>query len=201
MQMGEYKLNTYSIAEYIALESSSNQKFEYFNGWIQALAGGTINHGIICTNVSTALQNAVLAKDCIAINSEVKIYIERANSFVYPDAMVICNGIQTHDLDKNAVTNPTLIVEVLSDSTAKSDMGDKFFKYRMVDSFREYVVIRQDTAIVETFYREENGNWRISSFIGLDKDIQLHSIDKKISMSQVYLNVNNLQPPQFKTNL
>ena len=199
--MGEYKLNTYSIAEYIALESSSNQKFEYFNGWIQALAGGTINHGIICTNVSTALQNAVLAKDCIAINSEVKIYIERANSFVYPDAMVICNGIQTHDLDKNAVTNPTLIVEVLSDSTAKSDMGDKFFKYRMVDSFREYVVIRQDTAIVETFYREENGNWRISSFIGLDKDIQLHSIDKKISMGQVYLNVNNLQPPQFKTNL
>ncbi|MEN0050786.1 MAG: Uma2 family endonuclease, partial [Bacteroidota bacterium] len=95
----------YSIAEYLALEEQALERHEYHDGWIRAMSGGTINHGLLCSNAVSTLYNANRTKGnkCTALGSEVKVRIAKDNSFVYPDAMLICGNIETAEEDPNAV--------------------------------------------------------------------------------------------------
>jgi Uma2 family endonuclease len=104
--------------------------------------------------------------------------------------MVICGEIKVSESDKDSVINPTLIVEILSKSTGEYDRGDKFYKYRQIESFKEYVLVNQEKAVVEVFYKKENKIWEISRIEGLSKNINLQSIGVEIKMSNLYLNVN-----------
>lgn len=188
-----------SIKEYLDFEAFSGEKHEFRDGEIVAMSGGSIPHGIISGNAFSAIGNAVEreGKDCIALNNDIKIFIESANHFVYADAMVICGEIETFQGDDQAVVNPLLIVEVLSDSTAGYDRGDKFHKYCSLSSFKEYVLIDQTQPVVDILFREDKNYWRMTTTIGLDKSIELHSIGCEISMSELYKRIKNLNPPQF----
>lgn len=121
--MGEKKLDKYSIEEYLKYEENSEIKNEYENGYIYSMSGGTIDHALIINNVNSKIWSLIKSQEInfILLNSMVKIHIENAESFVYPDGMVICGDIETSEYDKNSVTNPMLIIEVLSDSTEKYD--------------------------------------------------------------------------------
>ena len=110
--MAEKQIDTYSIMEYLQLEYQSDIKNEYENGRVYAMSGGTINHGIIGNNINTELNTSLRSKelDCVAINGDVRIWIEQAASFVYPDGMLVCGGIESYEKDKNSIINPMLIV-------------------------------------------------------------------------------------------
>ncbi len=179
----------YSIKDYIELEQSGDTKYEYYDGEIYALAGGTINQAMICTNVSTLLQNNLKETDCVAINSEVKIFIEKNNAFVYPDASVICGEIEVSEKDKNAITNPVLIVEVLSESTKRNDRGRKFFYYRTIPSFKEYIVVDQSSSFVEAYFKESDDYWRISSAVGMKESIHSYVLDLDLKLSDIYARI------------
>lgn len=201
--MAEKKLNYITIEDYLVLEAGSEVKNEYENGQVVAMSGGTLNHGIIGNNINAELSNAVRRQNrpCISINGDVKIFIEQANSFVYPDGILICGPIQTFVQDEHSVINPVLIIEVLSKSTESYDRGDKFHKYCSLPSFKEYVLIDQYKPVIDVLYREESTYWKMVTTIGLEKSIYLNSVDAHIEMADIYRNAQNLAVPQFKLDL
>lgn len=198
--MAEKKIDSYSIGEYLELEYQSDIKNEYEYGQIVAMSGGTINHGIIGNNINTELNTGLrnTGLECMAINGDVRIWINNAESFVYPDAMVICGEIETYENDKNSIVNPVLIVEVLSKSTESYDRGDKFHKYCSLPSFKEYVLIDQNKPVIDVLYKENSNYWKMRTTIGMEKSIYLNTIDCTIQLSEIYRNTRGLSSPQFR---
>ncbi len=183
------KLSNITVQEYVELEIETNTKYEFHNGKIYALAGGTLNHGLISGNVYSEFRSKFKANasNCFPFNSDVKLYIKKTNSYVYPDSMVICGEIEKSEEEENAVTNPILIVEVLSKSTADYDRGDKFFLYRKIPSFKEYVLIEQKKYVVDVHYKSDNSDlWQITRYEGLDKQVKLQSLDIEVAMKDLY---------------
>lgn len=189
--MKAHQLPFVSLSDYIQIEKETSTKHEYHNGNLVALAGGSVHHGMLCGNSYSELRNVLKGKTtCKAFTSEVKLYIESKNSFVYPDAMVICGEMERSTKEEQALTNPILIVEVLSKSTADYDRGDKFHLYRQIPSLQEYVLIEQDKAVVEIFYKHAHADlWQITRVEGLNQQLYLQSIDASIKMTDLYLDI------------
>ena len=189
--MGEKALATYSYQEYLEVEASSEQKYEYHGGFITAMAGGTLPHGQLAVNIGSSINNEIArdSKPCNAYSSDVKVRIESANRTFYPDFSVVCGAPQTSEKDANALTNPLLIVEVLSESTVAFDRGAKFSHYRQIQSLKEYVLISQSEPMVDVYYRTKDGTWEINTYMELSDSIQLKSLDCTIQMEAVYRRV------------
>jgi Uma2 family endonuclease len=187
------KLPKLSVEEYIQHEIETGQKHEYHDGMIYALAGGTLEHALLIGNVYSELRNGLREKgnNCKPITNDAKLHIEKENKFVYPDTMVICGEFEKSSANKDAVTNPILIVEVLSKSTSDYDRGDKFYFYRQIPTLQEYVLIDQSRYLVDIYYKIEKSDlWSISRYEGNDQKIKLQSIDIEISMKDLYFDVN-----------
>lgn len=191
--MKAHKLPGLTIEEYLQQEIDAGIKYEYHSGEIYAMAGGTLNHGLLCGNAYSEIRNKLREKssNCKPLTSEVKIHIKKKNSFVYPDAMVICGNIELSEDHNNSVTNPMLIVEVLSKSSAEYDRGDKFYLYRQIPGFREYVLIEQKKHVVDVHYKSPKSDlWQITRYEGLDQTIQLQSLGIEISMADLYFDID-----------
>lgn len=195
--MTEQKLKYISIPDYLALEEQSEEKHEYEAGQIKAMSGGTINHGLIGTNITNALYNSLNNSGCMALNGDIRVWIESASSFVYPDAMVVCGEIETAKPDEHSIINPTTVIEILSEYTEAYDRGDKLHKYALLPSLKEYILIDQTKPVVDTFYRKVPGYWEVRPIIGLDKSIYLSSIGRSINMEDIYRNARELKEPAF----
>ncbi len=129
-------------------------------------------------------------------SSDAKVYVEKANAYVYPDLTVVCGDIE-RGKHEESIANPILIVEVLSKSTVGYDRGHKFRKYRSLPSFKEYMLIDQDQPIVDTMYRHDATYWRMRSTIGLDKSVKLYSLDLEAPMAEIYKSVLGLELRQM----
>jgi len=138
----------------LTFEEASRDKHEYERGRIIAMAGGSPEHSIIGGNMYAALKSILKAnkKPCRAINNDMKIYVENADSYVYSDSSVACGDIEYHHIKNDGIINPVLVVEVLSPNTMKYDRGAKFRKYCSIPSFKEYVLITQDEPVVEAIW-------------------------------------------------
>lgn len=178
----------YTFEEYLAMEEKAEFKSEYEKGKIYAMAGGTLDHSTISQNTGTAISNELREKGkrCRVNNSEIKIRIEEYDKGVYPDVSVICEPATFHNNRKDVITNPLLVVEVLSNSTRDYDKGSKFTQYRSLPSFREYLLIDQYEAKAESWYKVEENVWRISNARGLDAVIPLFVLDIEIKLSDIY---------------
>ena len=137
-------------------------------------------------SVETGLALKKKQKSCITYSSDVKVHIARSRRTFYPDASVVCGKAETAEQDPNALTNPILILEVLSDSTANFDRGAKFTHYREIESLREYVLVSQSEAAVDTYYRTDDGTWEINTITGLQAQVILKSIDCTVQMADIY---------------
>ncbi|MEM8584346.1 MAG: Uma2 family endonuclease [Bacteroidota bacterium] len=185
--MGTKKPDDLTLEEYIALEKESGQRFEYHNGYVVAMAGGTLIHGRLCSRVNYLLQRDLNSKACEVLNSEVKIFLSHSNSFVYPDGMAICDELQPTEDVEGAIINPVIIVEVFSESSEKYDRGQKFHKYRRLSSFQNYVLVAQDKMYVEVWYRPPGADlWRIDIYEGEEAQAHLQSVDIQLSLSELY---------------
>lgn len=181
-----------SIEEYLEIEAQNDVKYEFHDGDIYAMAGGTIAHSMISGNAYSEIKENLRSKNssCKTLNSDAKIFIKKLNSFVYPDASVVCDKIEESEKG-HGICNPTLIVEVLSKSTEGYDRGAKFSNYRKIPTLQEYVLIEQEKAEVEVFYRPLNTDlWKISTYTGLGAIVLLESIDLEVPMSRIYLDVS-----------
>ncbi|QHT69702.1 Uma2 family endonuclease [Rhodocytophaga rosea] len=179
----------YTKEEYFALEETSEDKFEFENGEVFAMSGGTANHSLITGNIITALNIALGNKNCRVFSSDMKTAIDAAESYVYPDAQVICGKVEYAEGRNDIVTNPLLVVEVLSDSTERYDRGKKFKKYQTLSSFKEYVLISQAEPLVETFVRQDENHWLYTFTEGMDSVVQFPSIGVAIAIADIYRKV------------
>jgi Uma2 family endonuclease len=188
-----------SFEEYLEAEETATEKHEFHNGYLHTMPGGTDAHNEISGNVITAVNNALFVKEDDATHvytSDMKVQIIGGNKAVYPDGTVV-QGDPIYYLGRRSVVmNPVLIVEVLSDSTANYDKGDKFDDYRTLDSFREYVLVSQDKPKVEVYFLQnpEEKLWKITTYEGLDKVVDLHSIGCQITMKQIYHRIFKAEP-------
>ena len=180
-----------SIEQYQAIERENDTKYEYHDGTIFAMAGGSFNHGLIGGNFFANLNTKLLQKNgpCFPLNSDIKLHIASENRFLYPDGMVICDDVERSKIDKEAVTNPTVIIEVLSKSTESYDRGDKFHFYRQISSFKEYLLISQDKYQVEVFTKNENNTWNIQRITGEDAKILISTLGVELEFQAIYRNV------------
>ncbi|MEL7247479.1 MAG: Uma2 family endonuclease [Bacteroidota bacterium] len=181
------KLDNVSIAEYVAIEQAEDLRYEYHNGKIFAMAGGTVEHGLISGNVYGEIKFALRNKgsNCTVLNSEVKLHIEASNKFVYPDVMVVCNELERSSIEENAIINPVVIIEVLSKSTESYDRGDKFFAYRQLPTLKEYILIDQYQAQIDIYERQSN-LWKITRKNELTDLFKIHSLDIEIPLASIY---------------
>ncbi len=181
-----------TVKEYLQHEVDTGQKHEYHDGLIYALAGGSLEHALLIGNIYSELRNGLKKKgsNCKPITNDAKLYIAKEDKYLYPDTMVICGEMERSKDVKDAVTNPILIVEVLSKSTTEYDRGDKFYFYRQIPTLQEYVLIEQNRRVVEVFYKKEkNDLWSISRYEGLNEIIKLQSIAIEISMQELYFDI------------
>ncbi len=180
-------------AEYLSLERASEAKHEYLNGQVYAMAGGTPDHGRLAMNVGRLLGAALAGKPCAVFNSDVRVRIEATGRSTYPDLSVVCGHLVRASDDPDAIANPVLLVEVLSDSTEASDRGDKFAHYRRLPSLREYVLVSQSTPRIEVFRRREGRDWLLNE-VGDGEQARLESLDVALSVDDVYHNPLRAEP-------
>lgn len=168
-----------SVEDYLRAEEKSMHKHEYHNGIIKKMAGGTFNHDNLAGKAVTLINLFLEENDLpyLVNGSDTKIRIERYNKFVYPDAVVICEKPEFYQNRKDTITNPLLIVEVLSDSTKDYDRTLKYEYYRTIESFKEYVLVHQDIKHVSVYTKQTDATWIIRDYDGDEATAILYAIN------------------------
>lgn len=173
-----------TYAEYLAAEQHAPVKHEYLRGQVWAMAGGTVEHGRLAVAVSTALSNALRGKPCVVLSSDVRVRIESTDRATYPDVTVVCGPRVMATDDRDAIINPVVLVEVLSDSSEADDRGEKFAHYRRLPSLREYVLVSQRERRIEVF-RREGDHWSLYE-AGPMESIELTSIGATLAVDEIF---------------
>lgn len=179
---------------YLILEEKADQKHEWLDGQIYAMAGGTIEHGQLTSQMIGELLRLASACGCRVFSADVKIRVQATGLATYPDASVVRGPIERDPRDRNAIVNPAVLVEVLSDGTEAYDRGDKFAHYRQIPSLRDVVFISQHEARVELYSRDERGRWVLST-AGVGERFSLTTMDGPIEVDRIYAAVELVAAP------
>lgn len=181
----------FTIEEYLEMEERSLTKHEYDKCKIIEKAGGTIVHNQLSGKIITQLNIAADSSEetFLVYTSDMKIWIESRDRFVYPDAVAVAQKPELYNNRRDIITNPLLIVEVTSISTETFDFHGKFHLYRTIPSFMEYLLVSQEMHHVIRQYREGPDLWRTTDYFGLDEMIPLQSMGIEISMQGIYRGV------------
>ncbi|WP_338022402.1 Uma2 family endonuclease [Argonema antarcticum] len=181
----------FSPEEYLEIEENSPIKHEYRQGLIYAMAGASKAHVIITGNTYRQLDNFLENTDCIVYSADMKVRVEAANDFYYPDVVVTCD-----ERDRNSAESfiryPCLIVEVLSDKTEKFDREGKFNDYKTLETLTEYVLISQTEIMVECFRRNAEGNW-VEQIYREGEEVEFASINFSCAIAALYRKVSLLR--------
>jgi len=172
--------------QYLEIDRRAERKSEYFDGEVFAMAGAPEAHNRIVWNVITRLGQQLAGRPCQGYPSDLRVRISATGQYVYPDVTVVCGEPQFLDERRDTLLNPTLIVEVLSPSTASFDRGFKFDHYIALDSLREYVLVASDRMSIEVFSRQPDGRWLLAKAIGADDTVELESIGCRFMLADVY---------------
>ncbi len=174
-----------TAAEYLEWEPTQEERYEYWDGEVVAMSGGTRNHNRISLNFSKLLDDALLDRSCDVYIADVKVQVEPGQKYFYPDVVVTCDE---RDDDSQFVQFPCLIIEVLSPSTEAIDRGAKFARYRKFTSFQEYVLVPADQSNVEVFRRNAQGQWVLSEY-GWEDTLLLESLKIEVAIADLYRQV------------
>jgi Uma2 family endonuclease len=192
----------YTPEKYLALERKAECKSEYINGRIFAMAGASRQHNQITFNISVELGTQLKGRPCVAYSSDMRVKVTETGLYAYPDIVVTCNEPQFEDSFLDTLLNPTIIIEVLSESTEAYDRGGKFAHYRRLSSLEEFILIAQDGIYVEQYIRKGK-QWILSEIVGIDEKIQLNSTNCYLSLRDIYHKVELSDKERFSfiTNL
>lgn len=173
-----------SHSDYVARERVAEMKHEYVAGQIIEMAGGTPEHARLAGSLARLLGNALEGRPCAVFSSDLRVRIVETDRSTYPDLSVVCGHRQTAPDDDDAIVNPSVLVEVLSDSTEAEDRGEKFAHYRRLASLREYVRVGQNLPRIEVYRRDEE-RWILTEH-GPGTSFELPSIGARIEVDDVY---------------
>ena len=175
-----------SPEDYLALERSADFKSEYFDGEVFAMSGASEPHNLIVVNASAELRQQLKKRPCKLYANDMRVKVSPTGLYTYPDLIVVCGKAQFDDTHFDTLLNPTLIIEVLSDSTEAYDRGRKFEHYRKLESLAEYVLIAQHRSHIESYRRQPDQSWLLTESAGLDNIFRLDSINCELALAEVY---------------
>jgi Uma2 family endonuclease len=187
--MKPLKKQIYTLDEYLALDHESEEKIEFWDGHVFTLAGASANHNQIQVNALVALRNKLRGRECRVFPSDMRVGVPAYSPYRYPNLSALCGNAVIETLGKQDVLiNPSLIVEILSDSTADFDRGYKFtyYNYKSIESFTEYILIAQDRPHVTQFIKQDENNWLNREFNSIDDRFHLASLDCELELSELY---------------
>ena len=179
--------------DYLALERSADFKSEYFDGEIFAMTGASEPHNLVVINTIRELSTQLKKRPCKVYANDMRVKVDPTGLYTYPDVVVTCGKAQFDDTYLDTLLNPTLIVEVLSDSTEAYDRGRKFEHYRKLDSLAEYVLIAQNRPHIESYRRQADQQWLLTECSELDGVLRLPSIDCDLALTEIYEKVEPLE--------
>jgi Uma2 family endonuclease len=176
-----------TVEEYLELDRNSMERYEYVDGQVRMLAGGTGKHSAIEGNVIVVLKGLLRGSSCRVFTSNMRLWVSPSR-YLYPDASVSCDGRDRYG-EMDIMYFPRLVVEVLSPSTEAVDRKEKFDLYRGCPTIQEYMLVNTKRPLVEVFRREKNGLWTVASF-ELNDEVQLNSIDVHFPAADLYEGVD-----------
>jgi len=173
--------------DYLAFEREAEIKHEYCNGQLYAMSGATRAHNLITGNMFVALHTQLKGRTCEVYTGEMRVLVDAARSYAYryPDVVVACEEPRFEDDVFDTLLNPTVIVEVLSPSTAARDRGEKFEDYGQLASLHEYVLVAQKEVCVEHYLRQ-GSQWVSHEYRELDAVLRLMSIHCALPLREIY---------------
>jgi Uma2 family endonuclease len=175
--------------EYLRFEESSKSRHEFVDGYVFAMSGTTEAHNLICTNLTSLIHLHLQGSPCRVSSNDLKLRIDSANCFYYPDLMVTCEKFEPKAHFKIA---PVLLVEILSPSTESTDRREKLIAYKKLDSVRDYLIVHQDRQQVESFHKGPNQEWEIT-VLGVGDTLEIESLPNgilSIPISNIYIGYN-----------
>ncbi len=182
--------------EYLEIDRAAvDEKFEFIDGDIVSMAGGSLMHSFIASNILLALGSQLRGKPCRVVGSDLRVQIEREGRYCYPDLVVVCGEPELRDDRRDTLVNPTVLIEVLSPSTELNDRGDKLTRYRRLPSVTDYLLVAQDRMQIEHYTRAEGRLWTLAEADGPDDGLVIASIGCTLRLADVYDRVTFPPPP------
>jgi Uma2 family endonuclease len=174
-----------SVEEYFINEAKAQFKSEYHAGEIVAMAGARISHNQIVANLIMRLGNCVLEKDCIVLPSDILLELPECQKFVYADVVIVCGKVKLGNRQGiDVLQNPTVIIEVLSESTERYDRGEKFRCYKTLASMQQYILVSSEEVLVESFERTPDNFWLLKTEEKEEKSMKIGDCD--IFLKDIY---------------
>ena len=171
---------------YLAMEKQAPYKSEYIAGTIVAMSGASREHNLIVTNIVTGLVQQLRGRPCEVYANDMRVKMPASDLYVYPDVVVVCGTPQFEDSDLDTLLNPTLVIEVLSQSTEFRDRGVKAQGYRLIDSLAAYLLIAQDRCRIEQYIRQADNHWLLVDFRALEETVDLVSMHCTLAIQDIY---------------
>jgi Uma2 family endonuclease len=186
----------FSPEEYLEHETLAAEKHEYYNGEIVPMAGASINHNRIVRNIVVALSIAFKAAAYEVFSTDLRLWVPARNTYTYPDVLVVAGPPLHHDERSDTVTNPVMLLEVLSDTTSHYDRGEKFVGYRTLPSLRDYLLVDQSRCLVEQFARVEQNKWLLTEYHEMEQVVELSFEPIRLALRDIYERVEFPLPPE-----
>ena len=186
---GAPELKYVTAAEYLETERLALEKHEFFKGEVFAMSGASISHNRLLKNCLVNLGTKLMGKKCEPFGSDLRIHIPKNTLFTYPDISIICGEIETTDDKFDTVTNPSVIIEILSPSTRDYDIGKKFNLYRDIDSLKEYILIDSENIVVEKHTRNNDNSWLLTEYKSIEATFLIETVGLEMKLSEIYFGV------------
>ena len=183
----EHPRHFFSLDEYFALEQAGDARYEYWDGDVVCMSGGSRQHGQIASNVLYRLRQRLEGGACRAFTGDVAVKTPSLSPYRYPDVTVACGQLQFENIrGVDALINPVLIVEVLSPSTASHDRENKFTAYKAIPTFKDYILVSQDAPRITHHTQGPDGTWTSAEATGPESILRLSSISCELPLSEIY---------------
>lgn len=172
--------------EYLAIERAAEYKSEYISGEIVAMTVASREHNLIIFNLTREISQQLKGRPCEGYSNDMRVRVPSTRLYTYPDLAVVCGEPQFEDDYLDTLLNPTLIIEVLSESTERYDRGKKFGFYRTIESLAEYLLVAQDEHRIEQYTKQPDGRWLLSEYRSTEDVAELASIECQLALKEVY---------------
>jgi Uma2 family endonuclease len=172
--------------EYLEIERTAEYKSEYYNGELFAMSGASRRHNVIAFNISGILYRQLRNRHCEAYTADMRVKVSPTGLYTYPDVAIVCGEPLFEDDHLDTLLNPSVIIEILSESTEHYDRGKKFENYRRLASLNDYLLIAQDTVSAEYYTRQKQDQWLFSEYKDMQKIIRMDSVACELLLKEIY---------------
>ena len=182
------KYNYISPDEYLQMERASEQKHEYYDGYVVAMTGARLKHNQIAANLVANIGSYLKGKECQVLPSDMRVATPNRDAYIYPDASIVCGEPQLEDDQFDTLLNPSVVFEIWSPSTQKNDVGYKLIYYQHIPSLKEYIMIDSAKKFAQVVRKQQDGAWRFEDIVDTEAMLFIQTINMNISFADIYRN-------------